>query len=137
LTGGRGADACIDAVGAEPHSSASFDSFIDRVKVATLIGTDRPHVLRQAIHHCRNFGTVSIVGVYGGFLDKVPIGSAISRGLSFRIAQTPVQHNLPKLLRLIEDGRINPSFVITDRAALKDGPELYKKFRNKQMAASR
>ena len=70
MTYSRGADACIDAVGTEPHTTASFDSIIDRVKVATFLGTDRPHVLRQAIHCCRNFGTVSIVGVYGGFLDK-------------------------------------------------------------------
>jgi threonine dehydrogenase-like Zn-dependent dehydrogenase len=90
LTHGRGADACIDAVGTEPKTSASADSVIDRIKVATFMGTDRPHVLRQAIHCCRNFGTVSIVGVYGGFVDNIPMGSAINRGLTFRMAQTPV-----------------------------------------------
>jgi len=132
LTSGRGADACIDAVGTEPHTTASFDAVLDRVKVATFMGTDRPHVLRQAIHCCRNFGTVSIVGVYGGFPDKVPFGSAINRGLTFRMAQTPVQHYLPKLLTLVEEGRIDPSFVITDRATLQDGPELYRKFRDKE-----
>jgi len=132
LTSGRGADACIDAVGTEPHTTASFDSMVDRVKVATFMGTDRPHVIRQAIHCCRNFGTVSIVGVYGGFLDKIPMGSAINRGLTFRMAQTPVQRYLPKLLQVIEEGKIDPSAVITDRAALRDGPELYKKFRDKK-----
>jgi threonine dehydrogenase-like Zn-dependent dehydrogenase len=132
LTHGRGADACIDAVGTEPHTTASFDSVVDRMKVATFMGTDRPHVLRQAIHCCRNFGTVSIVGVYGGFLDKIPMGSAINRGLTFRMAQTPVQHYLPSLLERIEKGEINPSFVITHRAPLVDGPELYKTFRDKQ-----
>jgi threonine dehydrogenase-like Zn-dependent dehydrogenase len=132
LTHGRGTDACIDAVGTEPHTTASFDSVLDRVKVATFMGTDRPHVLRQAIHCCRNFGTVSIVGVYGGFLDKIPFGSAINRGLTFRMAQTPVQHYLPKLLNLVEEGKIDPSFVITDRASLADGPDLYKKFRDKK-----
>jgi threonine dehydrogenase-like Zn-dependent dehydrogenase len=132
LTNGRGADACIDAVGTEPHTTASFDSVVDRVKVATLMGTDRPHVVRQAIHCCRNFGTVSIVGVYGGYLDKIPMGSAINRGLTFRMAQTPVQHYLPKLLTLIEEGKIDPSVVITDRARLEDGPELYKKFRDRK-----
>jgi threonine dehydrogenase-like Zn-dependent dehydrogenase len=132
LTSGRGADACIDAVGTEPQTKASFDSVIDRVKVATFMGTDRPHVLRQAIHCCRNFGTVSIVGVYGGFLDKIPFGSAINRGLTFRMAQTPVQHYLPKLLSLIEEGKIDPSIVITDRARVEDGPDLYKKFRDKK-----
>jgi threonine dehydrogenase-like Zn-dependent dehydrogenase len=131
LTKGRGADACIDAVGTEPETTASLDSVLDRIKVATFMGTDRPHVLRQAIHCCRNFGTVSIVGVYGGFLDKIPMGSAINRGLTFRMAQTPVQHYLPKLLPLIEEGQIDPSFVITHRATLEKGPELYKTFRAK------
>lgn len=130
-TKGRGADACIDAVGTEAESTASFDSMIDRVKVATFMGTDRPHVLRQAIHCCRNFGTVSIVGVYGGFLDKIPMGSAINRGLTFRMAQTPVQRYLPLLLERIQSGQIDPSFVITHRASLEQGPDLYKTFRAK------
>lgn len=132
LTGGRGADACIDAVGTEADATASADSILDRVKVAAFMGTDRPHVLRQAIHCCRNFGTVSIVGVYGGFLDKVPMGSAINRGLTFRMAQTPVQHYLPKLLGLVEEGKIDTTFLITHRGTLDDAPELYKTFRDKQ-----
>lgn len=132
LTKGRGADACIDAVGTEPETQASADSVMDRIKVATFMGTDRPHVLRQAIHCCRNFGTVSIVGVYGGLLDKIPMGSAINRGLTFRMAQTPVQHYLPKLMELIESGDIDPSFVITHRARLDQGPELYRTFRAKE-----
>lgn len=132
FTGGRGADACIDAVGTEAHTTASFDSIIDRVKVAAYLGTDRPHVMRQAIQCCRNFGTVSIVGVYGGYLDKIPMGSAINRGLTFRMAQTPVQRYLPKLLGLIEEGKIDPSFVITHTAPLADGPDLYKTFRDKE-----
>jgi threonine dehydrogenase-like Zn-dependent dehydrogenase len=132
LTKGRGADACIDAVGTEADATASVDSVVDRIKVATFMGTDRPHVLRQAIHCCRNFGTVSIIGVYGGFLDKIPMGSAINRGLTFRMAQTPVQHYLPKLLKLIEEDKIDPSVVITHRAALEEGPELYKTFRDKK-----
>src|SRR3954469_23420585 len=113
LTKGRGADACIDAVGTEPETSASADSVLDRIKVATFMGADRPHVLRQAIHCCRNFGVVSVIGVYGGFLDKVPLGSAINRGLTFRKAQTPVQRYM---LELIEQDKIDPSFVITHRA---------------------
>jgi threonine dehydrogenase-like Zn-dependent dehydrogenase len=128
LTHGRGADACIDAVGTEADSRASLDSFVDRVKVATYLGTDRPHVLRQAIHCCRNFGTVSIVGVYGGYLDKIPFGSAINRGLTFRMAQTPVQRYLPSLLDRIRKGEIDPSFVITHRGTLENGPDLYKTF---------
>ncbi len=132
LTKGRGADGCIDAVGTEPETTASRDSMIDRVKVATYLGTDRPHVLRQAIMCCRNFGTVSIVGVYGGEVDKIPMGSAINRGLTFHMAQTPVQHYLPALMRRIENGEIDPSFVITHRATLEEGPELYKTFRDKK-----
>ena len=132
LTKGRGADACIDAVGTEAEPSASLDSRWDRIKVATFMGTDRPHVLRQAILCCRNFGTVSIVGVYGGLLDKIPMGSAINRGLTFRMAQTPVQHYLPKLMQLIEDGKIDPSFVITHVAPLENGPDLYQTFREKK-----
>lgn len=132
LTKGRGADACIDAVGTEPETMASFDSVIDRIKVATFMGTDRPHVLRQAIHCTRNFGIVSIVGVYGGFVDKIPMGSAINRGLTFRMAQTPVQHYLPLLMKRIQKGEIDPSFVITHRGSLEDGPDLYKTFRDKK-----
>ena len=132
MTQGRGADACIDAVGTEPAATSSFYAMVDRVKVATFMGTDRPHVLRQAIHCCRNFGTVSIVGVYGGFLDKIPFGSAINRGLTFRMAQTPVQHYLPTLLDRIERGDIDPSFVITHRASLEEGPDLYKTFNDKK-----
>ncbi|HEU5019037.1 MAG TPA: zinc-dependent alcohol dehydrogenase [Pseudolabrys sp.] len=132
MTKGRGADGCIDAVGTEPESSASLDSRLDRAKVATFMGTDRPHVLRQAIHCCRNFGTVSIVGVYGGFLDKIPIGSAMNRGLTFKMGQTPVQRYMPKLMQMIEKGDIDPSFVITHTAPLEKGPELYKTFRDKE-----
>jgi len=132
ITKGRGADACIDAVGTEAEPMASADSMLDRIKTATFMGTDRPHVLRQAIHCCRNFGTVSIVGVYGGFVDKVPMGSAINRGLTFKMAQTPVQYYLPKLMKLVEDGKIDPSFVITHVAPLEKGPELYKTFRDKK-----
>jgi threonine dehydrogenase-like Zn-dependent dehydrogenase len=128
LTNGRGADACIDAVGTEPDATASIDSVVDRLKVATFMGTDRPHVLRQAIHCCRNFGIVSVVGVYGGFLDKIPMGSALNRGLTFRMAQTPVQGYLNALLNRVENGEIDPSFVITHRASLAEGPELYKTF---------
>jgi threonine dehydrogenase-like Zn-dependent dehydrogenase len=132
MTQGRGADACIDAVGTEPDTLSGPDAVIDRVKVATFMGTDRPHVLRQAIQCCRNFGIVSIVGVYGGYLDKVPMGSAINRGLTFRMAQTPVQRYLPMLMERIQKGEIDPSFVITHRASLEEGPELYKTFRDRK-----
>ena len=131
MTHGRGADGCIDAVGTEPDSTENLETMIDRVKVATLLTTDRPHVLREAIRCCRNFGTVSIVGVYGGTLDKIPMGSAINRGLTFRMAQTPVQSYLPVLLERIQKGEIDPSFVITHRDPLEQGPELYKTFRDR------
>ncbi len=131
-TRGRGADACIDCVGTEPLATSSADAMVDRIKVATYLATDRPHVLREAIQCCRNFGTVSIVGVYGGYLDKIPFGSAINRGLTFRMAQTPVQAYMHKLLGHIEKGDIDPSFVITHRARLEDAPELYKTFNQKQ-----
>lgn len=104
---------------------------IDPIKVATFMGTDRPHVLRQAIHCCRNFGTVSIVGVHGGFFDKIPMGSAINRGLTLRMAQTPVQRYLPMLMERVLNGDIDPSFVITHRATLEEGPGLYETFKNK------
>lgn len=132
LTHGRGADACIDAVGTEPHTAASFNSMLDRAKVAVFLGTDRPHVLRQAIHCTRNSGIVSIIGVYGGFVDKIPMGSAINRGLTFKMAQTPVQHYLPKLMQRIEKGEIDPSFVITHTVPLEQGPAMYRTFRDKQ-----
>ena len=131
LTKGRGADACIDAVGTEPDPTGSIDSMIDRVKVAAYLGTDQPHVLREAVQCCRNFGIVSVVGVYGGFIDKFPMGSALNRGLTFRMAQTPVQRYLPRLLERVERGDIDPSFIVTHRGTLDEGPALYKTFRNR------
>ena len=119
-------------IGTEPHTQASFDSVLDRLKVAAFLGTDRPHVLRQAINNTRNFGIVSIIGVYGGFVDKVPMGSAINRGLTFKMAQTPVQRYLPTLMDRIVKGEIDPSFVVTHQGTLEDGPDLYKAFRDKQ-----
>lgn len=129
MTEGRGADACIYAVGTEADPAASWDSRIDRIKVATFMVTDRPHVLRQAIHCCRNFGAVSIVGVYGGFLDKIPMGSAINRGLTFKMAQTPVQHYLPPFNATYRKRRNRSVF---HHHAPGVGPDLYKTFRDKQ-----
>jgi threonine dehydrogenase-like Zn-dependent dehydrogenase len=132
MTHGRGADACIDAVGTEASPGASFDSVLDRAKQVAWMGTDRPHVLRQAINNCRNGGIVSIIGVYGGLVDKVPMGSAINRGLTFKMAQTPVQKYLKPLMERIQKGEIDPSFLITHVGSLEDGPDLYKVFREKQ-----
>ena len=105
---------------------------LDRLKVAAFLGTDRPHVLRQCINNTRNFGIVSVIGVYGGLVDKIPMGSAINRGLTFKMSQTSVQYYLPKLLKWIEEGKIDPSFVITHTVGLEDGPEMYRVFRDKQ-----
>src|SRR4051794_41522111 len=123
MTGGRGADGCINAVGTEPDTMASWDSMVDRIKVATYLTTDRPHVLRQAIECCRNFGTVSIVGVYGGFVDKNPMGSGVNPGLTFPLAQTPPQHHPPKQLHPIAGGGNHPPFVITPHPPPGDGPQ--------------
>lgn len=132
MTKGRGPDACIDAVGTDASPTASFDSVLDRVKQAAYLGTDRPHVLRQAIMACRNGGTVSIVGVYGGLLDKIPMGAAINRALTIKMAQTPVQKYIGPLMERIEKGEIDPTFVITHKGSLEDGPELYKLFNDKK-----
>lgn len=131
LTGGRGPDACIDAVGSEAHGT-SLDHWYDLVANKLMLETDRGHVLRQVIHSCRKGGTVSLPGVYGGFLDKVPIGAAFGKGLQFRMGQTHVHRYLPKLLSYIQDGEIDPSYLITHRMNLDDVPEMYRTFQEKQ-----
>ncbi len=132
MTGGRGPDACIDAVGLEAHSTGSWDAIYDKIKAATMTATDRISVLRQAIHACRKGGTVSVPGVYGGFLDKVPLGAAFNKGLTLRMGQTHVQRYMTGLLERIERGDIDPSFVITHRLRLQDAPKAYQTFRDKQ-----
>ncbi len=131
MTGGRGPDACIDAVGLEAHG-ATLDAYLDKVKAATFLATDRPNALRQAIHACRKGGTVSIPGVYGGFLDKVPFGAAFQKGLTLRMGQTHMMRYMKPLLDRIERGDIDPSFVITHRLTLDDAPNGYQMFRDKQ-----
>lgn len=130
LTGGRGPDACIDAVGLEAHGT-SVGALYDRAKTAMYLATDRPHVLRQAIQACRKGGTVSIPGVYGGFLDKVPFGAAFAKGLTFTMGQTHVHRYLRPLLARIERGDINPAFVITHRLSLEEAPQGYEMFKHK------
>ena len=132
MTGGRGPDSCIDAVGLEAHGAGSFDAVLDKVKTTAMLATDRPHVLRQAIHACRKGGTVSVPGVYGGFLDKVPFGAAFNKGLTLRMGQTHVQRYLEPLLRRIEAGEIDPSFVITHRLKLEQAAEGYRTFHAKR-----
>jgi threonine dehydrogenase-like Zn-dependent dehydrogenase len=131
LTGGRGPDACIDAVGLEAHGPGVLGAY-DRVKHAVRLETDRAYALRQAILSCRNGGTVSVVGVYGGFIDKFPFGSIMNRGLTIRTGQTHVQRYLRPLLDRILKGEIDPSFVITHRMRLDEAPEAYRMFCNKE-----
>lgn len=132
MTGGRGPDRCIEAVGSESHGMASLDAMVDRVKQAVRLETDRPHPLREAILSCRKGGTVSVPGVYIGFIDKVPMGAFVNKGLTMKTGQTHVQRYLRPLLEKVEAGAIDPSFVVTHRAPLERGPELYKTFRDKQ-----
>jgi threonine dehydrogenase-like Zn-dependent dehydrogenase len=127
-TGGLGPDACIDAVGLEAHGT-SLDALYDRARAALYMGTDRPHALRQAIYACRKGGTVSVPGVYGGFLDKFPFGAAFAKGLTFKMGQTHVHKYMKPLLERIQKGDIDPSFVITHRLSLSDAPHAYKIFK--------
>ena len=131
MTGGRGPDACIDAVGMEAHGTTIGDWY-DKAKTATMMATDRLGALRQAIHSCRKAGTVSIPGVYGGLLDKVPLGAAFNKGLTLKMGQTHVHRYLPQLMDRIQRGEIDPSYVITHRLRLSDAPNAYKTFRDKE-----
>jgi threonine dehydrogenase-like Zn-dependent dehydrogenase len=132
LTNGKGPEKCIDAVGMEAHATATIDSMYDRVKQATMMETDRPHVLREMAYVCRPAGTLSIPGVYGGLLDKIPFGAIMNKGLTIRTGQTHVNRWTDDLLRRIEEGQIDPSFVITHTVPLDEGPDMYKVFRDKQ-----
>jgi len=130
LTGGRGPDACIDAVGMEAHWPGPAYAY-DRTKQALMLETDRPFALRQAIMSCRNGGTVSIPGVYGGLLDKMPFGAIVNRALTIKSGQTHVQRYLRPLLQRIQNGEIDPSYIITHRLRLEDAPQAYRMFRDK------
>lgn len=127
LTAGRGPDSCIDAVGLEAHGT-TVDAIYDYAKMAMRLETDRPHALRQAIQACRKGGTISIPGVYGGVVDKFPLGVAFSKGLTFKMGQTNVHKYLKPLLNRVEKGEIDPSFVITHRMSLDQGAEGYSTF---------
>ena len=131
MTGGRGPDAAIDAVGMEAHSPRP-DYLIDKAKQSMKIETDRPLALREAIRSVRNGGTVSVIGAYGGFVDMFPMGSVMNRSLTIRSAQAHVQRYWRQLLEMIETGRFDPSFVFTHRMSLEDGPKGYDIFKNKQ-----
>ena len=132
MTRGRGPDRCIDAVGLEAHSVGSIDAVYDKVKTMLFMETDRAHVLREAIYCCRPGGTVSIPGVYLGFVDKVPLGSLMNKGLTLKTGQTHVQRYLEPLLQRIEEGDIDPSFVVTHTVPIDAGPDMYRTFRAKE-----
>jgi threonine dehydrogenase-like Zn-dependent dehydrogenase len=131
ITGGRGPDACIDAVGMEAHRSGLIGLY-DRAKQAVRLETGRPHALREAIIACRKGGIVSLAGVYAGFVDKIPMGAAFNKGLTFKMGQTHVQKYLRPLLDRIEQGEVDPSFIITHRLDLEDAPYGYEIFKHKQ-----
>ncbi|HEX7941763.1 MAG TPA: zinc-dependent alcohol dehydrogenase, partial [Gemmatimonadaceae bacterium] len=131
LTGGRGPDACIDAVGMEAHTHG-LEYAYDRTKQALMLETDRPIALREAIMACRNGGTVSVIGVYGGFIDKFPMGSVMNRSLTLRSGQCHVQRYMRPLLERVRNGEIDPSFVITHRLPLEQAARGYDIFLNKE-----
>lgn len=131
MTGGRGPDACIEAVGMEAHGTgliAAYDYSKQRMKLSF----DRPLALRQAIQACAKGGTVSIPGVYGGILDKIPFGAAFGKGLIFKMGQTQMHRYMQPLLKRVQNGEIDPSFVITHRLSLDEAPGAYRTFRDKQ-----
>jgi threonine dehydrogenase-like Zn-dependent dehydrogenase len=131
MTGGRGPDSCIDAVGLEGHAPGLSYAY-DRFKQAMMIETDRPIALREAILACRSGGTISVAGVYGGFIDKFPIGAIVNRSLTIKSGQTHVHRYMRPLLQRIQNGDIDPSFVITHRMRLNDAPEGYQIFNDKE-----
>jgi threonine dehydrogenase-like Zn-dependent dehydrogenase len=130
LTGGRGPDGCIDAVGTDAHGT-TLDYWIDRVKGALQLEPDRPNVIREAIEACRKGGTVSIPGVYGAYADKIPIGAAFNKGLKFGMGQTHVQRYMQPLYERIRQGELDPSFIITHPMPLKEAPLGYRIFNDK------
>jgi threonine dehydrogenase-like Zn-dependent dehydrogenase len=133
LTGGKGPEKCIDATGLESHVTLSHpDTVYDRAKQMFMMESDRSHVLREMIYVCRPAGVISIPGVYSGLIDKFQMGVAMNKGLKFRMGQTHVNRRSADLLRRVEEGQIDPSFVITHTVDLEKGPEMYKVFRDKQ-----
>ncbi|MBD3885723.1 glutathione-dependent formaldehyde dehydrogenase [Phormidium tenue FACHB-886] len=131
MTGGRGPDACIDAVGMEAHGTGAMGIY-DKAKQAVRLETDRPHVLRQMIVSCRKGGTLSIMGVYGGFIDKMPMGAAINKGLTFRMAQMFGQKYIPRLIDHVLQGDVDPSTVFTHRLPLSETKQGFELFKHKK-----
>jgi threonine dehydrogenase-like Zn-dependent dehydrogenase len=133
LTDGRGPEKCIDCAGMEAHvMSSQPDTLLDRAKQMVMLENDRPHVLREMIYVCRPGGIISVPGVYSGLCDKLPMGAFMNKGLTMRTGQTHVNRWTDDLLRRIEQGEIDPSFVITHTVPLEQGPEMYQVFRDKR-----
>jgi threonine dehydrogenase-like Zn-dependent dehydrogenase len=131
LTGGRGPDACVDAVGMEAHAPGVQGAY-DRVKQAVRMESDRPYVLREAIQACRKGGTIAMLGVYGGFVDKFPIGALMNKGLQLRTGQVHAQRYIRRLLEHIERGELDPSYYATHAMDLADAQEAYQTFKQKR-----
>jgi threonine dehydrogenase-like Zn-dependent dehydrogenase len=131
LTQGIGPDRCIDAVGCEALAGGTFDGVMDAVKTTAMLATDRVHVLRQAIWACRKAGTISVPGVYAGAGDMIPIGALMNKGLTIKTGQTHMQKYMPMLLEKIENGDIDPSFIISHEVPLEDAPMMYHTFKYK------
>jgi threonine dehydrogenase-like Zn-dependent dehydrogenase len=133
LTHGKGPEKCIDAVGLEAHVTPKhFDTVLDRAKQALMLESDRPHVLREMMYACRPAGVLSVPGVYGGLVDKIPFGAMMNKGLTLRTGQTHVNRWADDLLKMIQEGKIDPSFVITHTVSLEDGPAMFETFRDKE-----
>jgi threonine dehydrogenase-like Zn-dependent dehydrogenase len=137
ITAGRGPDSCIDAVGMEAHHGNPAIYAYDRAKQATRMETDRPFAIREAIMACKNGGTISVIGVYGGFIDKFPMGSLMNRSLTVRTGQCHVQRYMKPLLKRITNGEIDPSFVVSHRMDLDDAPRGYEMFKNKEQECNK
>jgi threonine dehydrogenase-like Zn-dependent dehydrogenase len=132
LTGGRGPDHCIDAVGMEARNGSTVVDAYDRIKQAVRLETERPHALREAAMSCRNGGTISIIGVYGGLMDKFPIGAIMNRSLTIKTGQCHVHRYMRPLLDRIRNGEIDPTFLISHRLRLDEAPHGYEIFKHKQ-----
>jgi threonine dehydrogenase-like Zn-dependent dehydrogenase len=136
MTGGIGPDAVIDSVGLEAHG-LFVDNVWDQIKVSTFLGTDRAHSLRQVILACRKGGRVSVPAVYGGFIDKFPMGAFMEKGLTMKTGQTHVQHYLPGLLAAIVEGKVDTTFLISHRLPLENAPDGYTLFHDHQDQATK
>jgi threonine dehydrogenase-like Zn-dependent dehydrogenase len=132
MTNGKGPDSCIDAVGAEAHGDTLIGKAVDKTKEVLQLPMSRPYVLQQIMMSCKKAGTVSIPGVYIGMVNEIPFGAAMNKALTFKMGQTHVQRYLKPLLDKVDEGLIDPSFIITHRMKLDEAPKAYDLFKNKE-----